>query len=327
MKAVWIERPGSADMLTFKEVPRPTCGPDEILIRVEAAGINRADLLQREGKYPPPPGASPVLGLEVAGVVESLGANVTKWRVGDRVMALLSGGGYARYAAVHQDLVMPVPDGMSPEQAAAIPEAFLTAWQCLFWIGRLSRGETVLIHAGASGVGSAAIQLANKAGAVPVVTAGSDEKLEFCRKLGAKAAVNRREDAWEERVLEATGGRGVDVVLDFVGAPYVEKHLKLLGSDGRWVLISLLGGSRPERFPLAPLLAKRIQLTATTLRARSLDYRSRLVADFIDGALPGFKAGELRPVIDSVFPWEDVRDAHLRMEANLNMGKIVLSVR
>jgi tumor protein p53-inducible protein 3 len=328
MKAILVKEPGGAEQLVFGEVPEPVCKPDEIRVRVHATALNRADILQREGKYPPPEGASPILGLEMAGVVEEAGEQCrNRWKPGDRVFGLLPGGGYAEYATIPCDLAMPIPGSLTFEEAAAIPEAFLTAWQCLFWIAGLKKGETVLVHAGASGVGTAAIQLARCVGAVPVVTVGSEEKRKFCLELGAAAAVNYKAGPWDEGVLEATGGQGVDAVLDFVGASYWKQNLRILKPDGRWVLISLLGGNRLENISLGPILSKRIQITGTTLRSRSVSYKTRLTREFAKFSLPRLESGELRPVIDRVFPWDRVEEAHRWMEENRNMGKIVLKVK
>lgn len=327
MRAILISRPGGAKQLYMGEYEKPHGTADDILVRVKATALNRADILQREGKYPPPKGASPILGLEMAGVVEEVGENCQEmWRPGDRVFGLLPGGGYAEYAVVPGKMAMPIPDSFTFEQAAAIPEAFLTAYQTLFWIGQLRSGETVLIHAGASGVGTAAIQLAKAAGASPAVTVGTEEKREACLKLGADFAFNYKEGPFLEKVKAATNGEGVDLILDFVGAPYWEQNIDLLKTDGRLVLISSLGGSRVEKVSLAKILTKRLQITGTTLRSRSLEYKTDLTQEFASFALPRFMSGELRPVIDRVFSWENVREAHRYMEENKNIGKIVLAI-
>ena len=326
MKAVLVRQPGGPEQLTLGEYPTPEPGPGELLVRVHATALNRADILQRRGLYPPPPGASPLLGLEAAGVVAALGEGCAGWRVGDRVFALLPGGGYAEYVTVPAAMALPIPPSLSFEQAAAIPEAFLTAFQTLFWIGRLQAGEWVLIHAGASGVGTAAIQLARDAGARVAVTAGSEPKLQACRDLGAEVAINYKLGPFAPKVLEATGGRGVDLILDFVGAPYWEQNLECLATDGRLVLIATMGGGIVDRFDLRRLMGKRLQVTGTTLRSRSLEYKTRLTREFAARALPKFADGTLRPVIDRVFPWEQVAEAHRYMESNRNIGKIVLKV-
>ncbi|PZN09740.1 MAG: NADPH:quinone oxidoreductase [Bacillota bacterium] len=326
MRAVLVRQPGGAEQLFLGEYPTPEPGEGELLVRVRATALNRADILQRRGLYPPPPGASPILGLEIAGVVERAGPGCGGWRAGDRVFALVPGGGYAEYVTLPAAMAMPIPDNLGFEEAAAIPEAFFTAYQTLFWIGRLQAGERVLIHAGASGVGTAAIQLARDAGADVLVTAGSEAKLAACRALGASHAFNYKEGPFARRVLEATGGRGVDLVLDFVGAPYWEQNLECLATDGRLVLIATMGGGVVERCDLRLLMAKRLQVTGTTLRSRSPEYKARLTREFVQRVLPRFAEGRLRPVIDRVFPWDRVAEAHRYMEANRNIGKIVLRV-
>ncbi|MGA8942414.1 MAG: NAD(P)H-quinone oxidoreductase [Thermoactinomyces sp.] len=325
MKAVLVKKPGDVDQLFIGDFPKPVCGKKEILVKVKATALNRADLLQRRGYYPPPEGASPLMGLEAAGLVEEIGDDCEEaWKTGDRVFALLPGGGYAEYVTIPEKMALRIPDGISFSEAASIPEAFLTAFQTLFWVGRLSKGEHVLIHAGAGGVGSAAIQLAREAGAIPIVTVGSEKKQTFCLNLGAQHAFNYKKEDFVPRVMEATGGQGVDLVLDFIGAAYWKQNIKVLKVDGRWVLIGTLGGSRLEQASLAPVLNKRLQITGTTLRNRSLDYKIKLSHEFASFALPRLEKGEIRPVIDREFPFEQVREAHKYMEENRNCGKIVL---
>ena len=326
MKAVVVRHPGGAEQLTIGEVPTPQPEPGQLLVRVHATALNRADILQRRGLYPPPPGTTPILGLEMAGVVERVGEGCAGWSPGDRVFALLPGGGYAEYVTVPVEMAMPIPDNLTFEEAAAIPEAFFTAYQTLFWIGRLQPGEWVLIHAGASGVGTAAIQLARDAGARVLATAGNQRKLQACRALGAEAAFNYKLGPFAPQVREATGGRGVDLILDFVGAPYWEPNLECLAIDGRLVLLAGLGGNVVDRFDLRPLMRKRLQVTGTGLRSRSPEYKVRLTREFAERILPKFASGRLRPVIDRIFPWEQVADAHRYMENNLNIGKVVLRV-
>lgn len=325
MKAILVKEYGGIEQLTLGSFPMPEAGDDELLVKVKATALNRADTLQRQGLYPPPKGASPILGLEMAGVVEQVGRNCAGWKVGDRVFGLLPGGGYAEYVSIPGDMAMPIPENLSFEEAAAIAEVFLTAYQTLFWLGRCQKGDEVLIHAGASGVGTAAIQLVKEAGGRSIVTAGSEEKLTFCRELGASLALNYREGEFAAKVLEASGQRGVDIVLDFVGASYWNQNLAALATDGRWILIGLLGGARVEQVDLGALLKKRIQLSATTLRTRSLEYKTRLTREFGDFALARFADGRLKPIVDSVFSWEDVAEAHRYIEANKNIGKIILN--
>lgn len=324
MKAVLIQQPGGRDQLYIGEVDTPTPGETEIRIQVQATAVNRADLAQRQGYYPPPKGASPILGLELAGVVDDVGSNVTKWKKGDRVFGLLEGGGYAEYAVLSENMAMAMPDTFSFEQAAAIPEVFLTAFQTLFWIGKLEKEEMVLIHAGASGVGTAAIQLAKAKGATVIVTAGSDEKCEACKALGADFAVNYKTTHFAEAISAKYGESKVNVILDFIGAPYWEGNLKTLAMDGRLVIISTLGGAKLDQTSLAALMMKRLTVSGTTLRSRTLAYKEALTQDFSAWALERFNKGDLKPVVDRVFTIDDVKEAHRYMEENRNIGKIVL---
>lgn len=327
MKAVIVDSPGGIDQLHIQECPKPQLANHELLVRVKATSVNRADLLQREGKYMPPLGASSILGLDMAGIVEEVGPDcIHDWAPGDRVFGLLSGGGYAEYTTIPGDMAMKIPDKLSFEQAAAIPEVFLTAYQTLFWIGRLERGETALIHAGASGVGTAAIQLVNAAGATPIVTVGSEEKRDLCLALGAKFAFNYHEGPFDTQVNNSTHGQGVHVILDFVGGPYFEQNLDTLQVDGRLVLISTLGGSQCDPLSLGKVLGKRIQITGTTLRSRTDEYKIELTKEFASFAMPLLHEGRLKPVIDQVFPLTKVRDAHQYMADNKNKGKIILQI-
>jgi putative PIG3 family NAD(P)H quinone oxidoreductase len=326
MRAIQVVNEGPSAQLVMGEVPRPAPGPDEILVKVAATALNRADILQRQGKYPPPPGASPLLGLEVAGIVSAAGPNVKGWRAGQRVYALLPGGGYAEFATVDGRVAMPVPSSLSLIHAAAVPEAFLTAFQALFRLGRLKPGRQVLIHAGASGVGTAAIQMAKGLGAVVHVTAGSPAKLAFCMQLGATTAIHYREESFADKVLSSTSGKGVDLIIDFVGAPYWEQNIRSLAMDGRIVLLATMGGDRIPDFSLRDLFRKRGSLITSTLRSRSLDYKIRLCREFHEFAEPLFIVGRLHPVVDRIFDWTEVSNAHRYMEENRNMGKIVLRV-
>lgn len=322
MRAVIFDQPGDPEVLRLAEAPDPQPAPGELLVRVRATAVNRADLLQRRGGYPPPPGASPILGLELAGEVA---ADASGWRAGDRLMAVVTGGGYAELATVPEGMAIPVPDGLSFAEAAAIPEAFLTAFLNLFTLGRLAEGEAVLIHAGASGVGTAAIQLARAAGARVFATAGSAEKLALCRELGAELAIDYKREAFQERVAAATAGRGADLVLDFVGAPYWEANLAALAPRGRLMLIGFLGGSRGQ-LDLGPVMTKSLTVSGTTLRRTPLDRKVALTRDFAAFALPRFASGELRPVIDRSYPLAEAAAAHRTLEANENAGKVVLLV-
>lgn len=325
MKAILVKKYGGSDQLFIGEAETPQPGPQEILVQVKATGLNRADILQREGRYPPPPGASSILGLEIAGTVEAMGDRCSRWKKGERICALLSGGGYAQYAVIHEGIAIPIPANLSFEQAAAIPEAFLTAFQALFWLGNLKSGNNVLIHAGASGVGSAAIQLVKISGAHAIITAGSAEKVQFCKNMGVEVAINYKEGEFAPKVMDATGGRGVDVIIDFIGAPYWEQNVSCLASDGRIVMLATMGGGVIEKFDIRALFKKRGQLITSSLRSRSEDYKIRLTRDFTRKFLPAFEGMELKPVVDQVFPWQQVAHAHRYMEENRNMGKIVLS--
>lgn len=326
MRAVLVRQPGGPEHLHLGEAEAPTPGPGEVVLEVHATALNRADLMQRAGRYDPPEGASPILGLEASGVVAAVGAGVDGWAKGDRACALLAGGGYAERVAVPADQLLPVPEGLDLVEAAAIPEVFLTAHQALVWLGRLETGERVLIHAGASGVGTAATQLASAIGATVYATA-SAPKHAVCRAMGAAATIDYASEAFDERVAALTDGGGVDVILDFVGAPYFKQNVNSLALDGRIVLLALLGGHVVPEWSLAPLFRKRGTVVASTLRNRAPDYKARLVRDFGERWLGGFSNGTLRPVIDRVAPWTEVAEAHRVMEANENAGKIVLQVR
>jgi putative PIG3 family NAD(P)H quinone oxidoreductase len=325
MIAITFEQPGDESRLQLTEVPDPVAGPGQVLLRIAATALNRADLLQREGRYPPPPGASPILGLEVAGTVMEIGEGVTDFGVGDNVCALVNGGGYAQLIAIDQSMLLRLPERLSFTKAAAIPEVFLTAFQALHWIGRLAEGETVLIHAGASGVGTAAIQLVRKAGAIPLVTA-SAHKHQQLLDLGAERCIDYRSEDFAEVALDATDGHGVDLILDFVGGPYLQQNLAACATDARIVSLAALGGAKSDGFSLGPILRKRIQLTGTTLRSRSAEYKQRLTADFRKRIWPHFADGTLQPVVDTIYDWEEVADAHRYMASNANVGKIVLTI-
>ena len=322
MKVILFDQPGDPGVLRYDDAPEPQPGADELLVRVHATAVNRADLLQRRGGYAPPPGASPILGLELAGeVVQPVG----EWRTGDRVMAVVTGGGYAELAAVPAGMAMRIPERFSYQEAAAIPEAFLTAYLNLFTLGQLQPGEVALIHAGASGVGTAAIQLARSAGARAIVTAGADAKLALCRELGAELAINYKSESFADGVQAATGGRGANVVLDFVGAPYWDANMAALALGGRLMLIGFLGGSRGQ-IDLGTIMGKSLTIASTTMRRTPLPQKLALTQAFTEFALPRFERGELRPVIDRVMPIAQAAEAHRVLEANSNAGKVVLSV-
>ncbi len=326
MKAVVLDGFGSTEMMRIGDCPDPQIKPDELLVRVKATALNRADLLQRRGLYPPPPGASDILGLEMAGEVVQAGAETEGWRPGDRVCALLPGGGYASLVGIPAGMAIRLPDHFTYEQGAAIPEAFLTAYLNLFWLGQIRPDSTVLIHAGASGVGTAAIQLAREAGATPVVTAGSPRKLDLCRELGALAGWNYKDGSFAPWIRRQTAGKGVQLILDFVGGPYFQDNLDSLDTEGRLIMVGMLGGAKASGVNLGKILAKRLQIIGTTLRSRDPREKIKLTRDFIGFAESRFREGELRPVIDRVMDWREVRQAHEYMESNANLGKIVLTI-
>ncbi|XP_065837603.1 quinone oxidoreductase PIG3-like [Oscarella lobularis] len=312
------------------EIPHPKS--NEILIKTVACGVNRLDLLQKAGRYPPPPGESPILGVEVSGIVEKLGEEAQSkcnLKKGDAVCALVGGGGYAGYCAIPWQTAIPVPQGVSIVDAAGIPEVFMTAYSALYWSSSMRQGESILIHAGASGVGLAATQLvkALSGGGKTFITSSSEAKISFCSKIvgGELHGINYKEKDFAEEIVSATGGKGVDVIIDFVGASYWEKNLKSIAVDGRIVLLGLLGGSVTESgLNLGMILRKRVAVVGSTLRARSLEYKRRLTEEIVTKAVPLFEKGLLKPVIDSVYPLEDVQAAHDRMQKNLNSGKILL---
>lgn len=324
MRAVTIREPGGPDVLSWAEVPDPTPGPGEVLVQVSAAGVNRADCLQRQGNYPPPRGASDILGLECAGTVRALGPEVTGWSVGDEVCALLAGGGYAEQVAVPAGHLLPRPDGVSLVEAAALPETVCTVWSNVFMLAGLQPGETLLVHGGGSGIGTTAIQLAKAVGAKVVVTAGSAEKLAACIALGADVAVNYKEADFVEGVREATSGRGADVILDIVGAAYLPRNVEALATEGRLVVIGLQGGRRGE-LDLGALMAKRAAVLATSLRARSSGEKATIVASVREHVWPLVADGTLRPVVDRVLPMAQAGKAHRAMEASEHTGKVLLT--
>lgn len=324
MKAIVVPNPGGPEVLRLAELPDPVPGEREVLLDVRATALNRADLLQRRGVYPPPPGASSVLGLECAGVVSALGPGITAAAVGDRVMALLPGGGYAERVVVHEQLLLPIPDCLSFEQAAAIPEAFLTASEALFTLGRTLPGEWVLVHAAASGVGSAAVQLACRAGARVLATT-SAAKTARVRELGAERVVARDSEDFAAVALEVTAERGVDVIVDLIGAAYFAKHATCLATLGRHVVVGLVGGAKAE-VDLGRLLSRRHALLGLVMRTRPLADKIAVVERFRRQWLHRFADGTLSPLVDSVFPLADAARAHERMEANANVGKLVLRV-
>lgn len=325
MKAIQATAPGGPDVLRLGDVPDPQCGPDDVLIRIAAAGVNRADLLQRMGFYPPPAGASEILGLEVSGEIVTTGDAVSRWKRGDKVMALLEGGGYAELARAPEGQVMPLPHGIDLVAAAAIPEVFLTAHDNLFTRAHLQRGERVLVHGGAGGVGTAAVQLARDAGCEVFVTAGSDEKLRRSRELGAQWTIEHTSEDFVARIHDITDGRGVDVILDVMGAAYLQRNIDALAADGRLVIIGLQGGTTAE-LDLARLNRKRAAVMATALRARPPEQKARIVDAFVRDALPRIADGSLQPVVDRVLPLAQAAQAHRALETGDVIGKVLLRV-
>jgi len=325
MHAVVITAPGGPEVLQWTEVADPQPGPGEVLIQVAAAGVNRADLMQRQGFYPPPAGAPPYLGLECSGTITEVGDGVSGWRQGDEVCALLAGGGYAEQVVVSAGQLLPVPAGTSLVEAAALPETTCTVYSNVFQGARLASGETLLIHGGGSGIGTTAIQLARQAGAIVAVTAGSAEKLDACRKLGADITINYREEDFVESLMDATGGRGADVILDVVGAAYLDRNIDALAPDGRLVNIGLQQGRKAE-LDMGKLMTKRGTVMSTTLRARPEKQKASIVAAVRDHVWPLVEAGTVRPVIDSEFPMPQAAEAHRIMTASTHTGKILLRV-
>ncbi|MGO9603920.1 MAG: NAD(P)H-quinone oxidoreductase [Candidatus Binataceae bacterium] len=323
MKAVIIEKPGDENVLKLAEVADPVPRDDELLIRVRCAGLNRADIMQRQGFYPPPPGASEILGLECAGEVIGLGKNVTGWRIGDRAMALLPGGGYAEKAVAHYGSAMRAPSALSDEEAAGFPEVFFTADLNLFPLAGTKAGENVLIHGGGSGVGTAAIQLLREAGARSIVTAGSDEKCEQCLKFGADVAINYRSGPFAPQVKAATSGHGADVILDSIGGAYLAENLDTLAHGGRLVLIGLMKGAKAE-IDLGTVLRRHLKIFGSTLRSRSAAEKAEIVRDFLARFSPALEAGRLRPPVYKVLPSSEAAQAHRMMQASEHFGKIIL---
>lgn len=325
MEAVVASDPGGPEALRIVERPVPTPGAGEILVEVSAVGVNRADVMQRRGLYPPPPGVTDILGLEMAGRVVGDGGDVDGWRVGDPVCAVLPGGAYARYVVVPSGIALPWPASFQAVESAAVPEAYLTVYDALVAQAGLSEGESVLVHGGSSGIGTAAIQLAKSMDCVVFVTAGSTEKLDRCRQLGADHAINYRDEDFADRIRDITDGRGVEVILDIVGGKYLVANLKSLATDGRMVVLGLIGGAKAE-INLAAVLTKRLTIRGSTLRSRSLPARERLVEEVRSGVWPLLDSGVLRPVVDTVFPFDQVADAHRRMESSEHVGKLVLAM-
>ncbi|HVS60305.1 MAG TPA: NAD(P)H-quinone oxidoreductase [Gemmatimonadaceae bacterium] len=324
MKAIVITRPGGPEVLKLEERPKPEPGVAQIRVRVRASALNRADIMQREGNYPVPASApADISGMEYAGEVDALGPSSTLWKVGDRVMGIVGGGGHAEYLCVHEREAMPAPSTLSWEEVAAIPEAFLTAYDALFRRIGLRTGETVLIHAVASGVGTAALQLALVSGANPVGTSRSAAKLERAKQLGLEMGIDASRDDWVSQIEKSIGVDRIHVILDLVGAPYLDANLRLLGLRGRMVVVGLTAGARGQ-LNMGVLLRKRLTMVGTVLRARPIEEKIALAREFSERIIPFFDTGRLRPVIDRVFSFAEIRAAHELMESNQTFGKIVL---
>ncbi|MFG1350154.1 NAD(P)H-quinone oxidoreductase [Xanthobacter autotrophicus] len=325
MTAILISAPGGPEVLVPGSRPVPAPAPGELLVKVEAAGINRPDVMQRKGLYPPPPGASDIPGLEIAGTVVALGEGASRFKVGDRVCALVTGGGYAQYCTTNEATALPIPEGLSAAEAAALPETAFTVWSNIFERGQLKAGETLLLHGGSSGIGTTAIQLAKAFGARVVVTAGSDEKCAACLKLGADLAVNYRTQDFVAEVKSFTAGKGANVILDMIGGPYIQKNYEAAAQDGRIVQIAFQQGAKAE-VDFMRLMLKRLTHTGSTLRSRPVAEKAALTAAIVEKVFPLIAAGQYRPVMDETFPLKDAASAHARMDASAHVGKIVLTV-
>jgi putative PIG3 family NAD(P)H quinone oxidoreductase len=325
MIAIEIRTPGPPEVLTPVERPVPAVGPGDVLIKVAAAGVNRPDVMQRQGKYPPPRGASDIPGLEVAGDIVDIGAQAGAWRAGDRVCALVSGGGYAELCAAPAPQCLPLPRGLDAIQAAAIPETFFTVWTNVFERGRLTAGETILIHGGSSGIGTTAIQLARAFGARVIATAGNERKCAACEALGADVAINYRDTDFVTAVREVTKGRGVDLVLDMVGGEYLQRNIECLAMDGRLVQIGQMGGWQAQ-INMVPVLQRRLWITGSTLRARSVSEKAAIARAVQEKVWPLLEAGTVRVLIHKTFPLREAAEAHRVMESSEHIGKLVLTV-
>ena len=325
MKAVIITRYGGPEVLQLAERPKPLCGPREVMVKVMAAGVNRPDVAQRKGNYPPPAGApTEIPGLEIAGLIDEVGAEVTRWKKGDKVCALVWGGGYAQYCNVPEGQCLPVPGDMTFIEAASLPETFFTVWSNVFERGKLRPGESILIHGGSGGIGATAIQMAKALGNTVYVTAGSEEKCRFCEQSGADKAINYKTENFAERIKELTGNRGVDVILDMIGGEYFKGNLESLANEGRLVLINVMKG-RTAEIDLSLVMRKRICITGSMLRSREVAFKTGIARELEQNIWPLIDAGKIKAVIHSVFPAEKAADAHRLMESSEHMGKIVLS--
>jgi tumor protein p53-inducible protein 3 len=325
MRAVTFTTPGNAEVLQLTQVDTPQPRPNELLVKVHATALNRADLSQRRGSYPPPSGHSSILGLEMAGEVVSWGNEVNGFKKGDRVFGLIDGGGYAEYCVIDQQMAMHIPNAWNYEYAAAIPEVFLTAQVCLFQLGELQKNQSSLIHAGGSGVGTAAIQMAKQTGAIVFITAGNIEKINKCLELGADVGINYKTEDFVTVINAHTKNVGVDVIVDPVGGDYFPRNLTLLKKEGRLIQLATMGGE-PKEIPLRLIIMHRLQIKGNAMRSRSLEQKRQITAEFSERWLPLLISGKIKAVIDSVFPIEKVQDAHRYLESNKNFGKVILSI-
>ncbi|MCL7033307.1 hypothetical protein MKW94_000706 [Papaver nudicaule] len=323
MKAVVITTPGGPEVLEIQEVENPKIKDDEVLIKIEATALNRADTVQRKGSYPPPPGASTYPGLECSGIIEAVGSEVTRWKIGDQVCALLSGGGYAEKVAVPAGQVLPIPSGVSLKDAAGFPEVACTVWSTVFMTSRLTSGETFLVHGGSSGIGTFAVQMAKYCGAKVFVTAGNEEKLAVCKNLGADVCINYKTEDFVARVKEETGGKGVDVILDNIGGSYFQRNLASLNIDGRLFIIGFQGGTATQ-VNLAPILQRRLTVQGAGLRSRSSENKTLIVSEVEKNVWPAIASGKVKPVIYKSLPLSEVVGAHKLMESSAHIGKILL---
>ncbi len=326
MRAIEITSPGAPDVLRIGTRPVPRPGPGEVLIEVSAAGVNRPDVLQRVGGYPPPPGASDIPGLEVAGTIVLLGAGVTRWKIGERVCALVTGGGYSEYVNAPAPQCLPIPRGVTMIEAAGIPETFFTVWINVYERARLAPGESLRVQGGSSGIGVTAIQIAHALGNRVLVTAGSDEKCRACEKLGAQRAINYRTEDFVKIVKELTDGRGVDVILDMVAGDYVPRELSCLADDGRLVLIAFLGGTKAN-IDMSDILRRRLTITGSTLRPRPVETKAAVAKALEEKVWPLIEVGRIRPVVFRTFPLEQASAAHTLMESSAHVGKIILEIK
>lgn len=326
MRFVDLPSFGAPEVMTFATGPLPTPKPGEILVKVQAAGINRPDVAQRQGAYPPPKDASPVLGLEISGEIVALGDGVSEFSIGDHVCGLANGGGYAQYCVIPVGQALPFPKGYDAVKAAALPETFFTVWANLFQMAGLTEGESVLIHGGSSGIGTTAIQLAKAFGAEVYTTAGSKEKCDACEKIGAKRAINYREEDFAEVIKGETGGKGVDVILDMIGASYFEKNLASLAKDGCLSIIAFLGGNITEKVDLRPIMVKRLTVTGSTMRPRTADEKRAIRDELVSQVWPLLEAGTIAPVIHDIIDFDHVAEGHRLMESSNHIGKIVMRV-